>query len=143
VRSTEVRKQKAGRRREAPFIATRKQLRLQLAGLSTISITMSRESWYELTGSSASDWREASQHKPLKGRTTDPEALEYDEASELFLHGIKLARRGDLDAGRSQIATAYLLDGRSINFMPLLPQGEEKEAADLALDPQLLFQLIS
>jgi len=78
-------------------------------------------------------------HIPLEGRTADPEALDYDEASDLFLQGIRLARGGDLAAGRPQIATAYLLDGRSINFCSVLP---DPEAAGVAMDVKLLYELI-
>jgi tetratricopeptide (TPR) repeat protein len=88
----------------------------------------------------STDWRQAFQHTPLEGRTTDPAALDFDEASSLFLNGIKLARRGDLEAARSQVATAYLLDGRSINFYPGVPLPEE--ARDIALDPILLNELL-
>ena len=73
---------------------------------------MSREDWYNLgtTWTASGDWRQLFQHRPLNGRTTDPEAMDFDEASDLFFHGLKFARRGDLKAGRAQIATAYLLD---------------------------------
>lgn len=102
---------------------------------------MSRESWFKQLkgGKPPSEWRQSFEHTPLKGRTTDPEALNLDEASDLFLNGIKLARRGDLEAARAQVATAYLLDGRSINYYPVLPVPEE--ATDIALDPKLLFDL--
>jgi tetratricopeptide (TPR) repeat protein len=97
---------------------------------------MSRENWHNLatttTTGDVDDWRQLFQHRPLKGRTTDPEAMDFDEASDLFLQGLKLARRGDLKAGRAQIATAYLLDTRSINWVPFLP--EDHEARDAAMD---------
>jgi hypothetical protein len=86
------------------------------------------------------DWRVAFSHTPLEGRTTDPEALDWDEASEIFLNGLRCARRGDLEAGQVQIATAFLLDGRSINFCFALPA---PEAADLALDYELLHKLVT
>ena len=88
----------------------------------------------------ASDWRTAFHHTPLEGRTTDPQALEWDEACEIFQGGVYCARRGDLHAGRAQIASAFLLDSRSINFCLELPA---PEASDLALDAMLLYQLIT
>jgi tetratricopeptide (TPR) repeat protein len=109
--------------------------------LGILKYIMSRESWSKQVGgvNASTDWRQAFQHTPLKGRTTDPEALDFDEASGLFLNGIKLARRGDLKAAVAQVATAYLLDGRSINYYPVLPVPEE--ARDIALDPKLLYDL--
>ena len=103
---------------------------------------MSREQWRSkssASGQTSGNWREAFVHRPLKGRTTDPEALEFDEASELFLRGLKLARRGDLKAGRSQIASAFLMDERSINFCVELP---DPSAADMAIDSMLFYELI-
>jgi tetratricopeptide (TPR) repeat protein len=100
---------------------------------------MSRQRWMNTAGRPRPDWRVAFSHTPLKGRTTDPEALDWDEASEIFLSGVRCARRGDLEAGRAQIATAFLLDGRSINYCTVLPA---PEAADLALDDELLRMLI-
>ena len=54
--------------------------------------------------------------KPLTQKTDDPEAKNYDEATDIFLSGVKLARNGDFEAACPQIACAYILDSRSINF---------------------------
>jgi hypothetical protein len=98
---------------------------------------MSRENWHNLVTTTGNE--DVFQHRSLKGRTTDPEAMDFDEASDLFLQGLKLARRGDLKAGRAQIATAYLLDTRSINWVNVLPQDEE--ARYMVLDLKLHCEL--
>lgn len=107
---------------------------------------MSRESWFRQCrprSSTSNDWREAFRHRRMEGRTTDPEAMDWDEASDIFfLQGLELARRGDYCGGRSHIATAYLLDTRSIKFMLRLPVGEEEEARDRVLDAKLFFDMI-
>lgn len=101
---------------------------------------MSRQRWAEQARTNVtSDWRKAFRHSPLAGRTSDPEALAFDEAAEIFFNGVRCARRGDLEAARPQIATAFLLDSRSLNITPLLP---DPDAADLAVDYLLLNELI-
>lgn len=109
---------------------------------------MSRDNWFSNARHSTvlpnSDQADAEtlafmQHKPLAHRTSDPEAADYDEAAELFVQGLRLARAGDLDAGRAQIATAYLLDGRSIKFVLAEPQNTQTRA--LCIDLFLLYNL--
>ena len=105
---------------------------------------MSRESWYAGVRQKSASFSEedeeqlwqALQHRKLEGRTSDPEAAEYDEAADIFFQGIQLARHGDLTAGCAQIATAYLLDGRSINFVGPRPKSSKIQA--LTLDLELL-----
>jgi len=82
-------------------------------------------------------------HEPLSPRTNDPEALLLDEAYELFFNGVKLARAGDLAAGCAQIACAFLLDDRSINFVPVLPPGAPRDMKFLAIDIQTCSQMIN
>ena len=107
---------------------------------------MSRDTWFNATGghriSSASDEQtilDAFRHNQVSTKTSDPEAADYDEAAELFFQGVKLARIGDLEAGCAQIATAFLLDGRSINFSVFVPQNPAIRA--LCVDLELLCHL--
>jgi tetratricopeptide (TPR) repeat protein len=69
----------------------------------------------------------------------DPEAADYDEAADLFFQGLRLARTGDLSAARAQIATAYLLDSRSINFS--MHTSNNPEIQEKCLDLDLLIIL--
>ena len=72
--------------------------------------------------------------EPLSKRTGDPQAKDYDEACEIFKNAVSLARAGDLQAACPQIACAYLLDGRSINFCLKPPETSTEEAfVDYAL----------
>ncbi|GFH52501.1 hypothetical protein CTEN210_08977 [Chaetoceros tenuissimus] len=81
-------------------------------------------------------------HVPLAPKTSDPEALNLDEASDIFQIGVKNARDGDLKAACPQIATAFLLDGRSVNFVPMLPPGSSEELQLLVVDAMLLYKLV-
>jgi len=108
---------------------------------------MSREDWIEHIWANAQKSNQievtdtvtlqqlsnAFRHEPLSGRTSDPEAAKYDQASELFLEGVATAREGNLTKGCDQIATAFLLDARSANFVvtlgfPMLEKTNEDEA---------------
>jgi len=100
---------------------------------------MSRERWFSQVNTLATSWREAFHHEPLAGRTEDPCADAFDEAAEIFFNGVKLAGEGDLKAASAQIACAYLLDDRSINFCYKFPA---PEAASVAIDLVLLYKLI-
>lgn len=129
---------------------------------------MSRESWYSavqarseiITRSTDGTLDDASlqrivqsfRHQPLAGKTGDPEAADCDEAAELFLQGVRLARSGDLEAGCAQIATAFLLDGRSINFLPSADLSSSnnrssisndliQQVKSMCVDIELLFRL--
>lgn len=88
----------------------------------------------------SADWKALCKHAPLEGRTTDPKALDYDEAVRIFFSGLRQARRGDIESGGAQIATAFLLDGRSINYLTILPAAE---AADFVMDGMLLHKLVT
>ena len=111
---------------------------------------MSRKEWHKrCTDSSKTDYATfKARHKNpprLSNKTTDPEVANYDEANEIFASGVKLARIGDFDAAVPQIATAYLLDGRSINFMSTLQDEDgdgDDDARDFILDGELLNTLI-
>ncbi|GFH52316.1 hypothetical protein CTEN210_08792 [Chaetoceros tenuissimus] len=80
-------------------------------------------------------------HVPLAPKTSDPEALKFDKASEIFLTGLRNARNGNLKTACEQIATAFLLDERSIKFAPILPPSASKEMEFLMLDAMLLYKL--
>ena len=86
---------------------------------------MSREAWYSGMLGTQTSLASVGVSPPRKLSalsTSDPEAADHDEACELFLNGLRLARGGDLAAGVPQIACAYLLDSRSINFLLQLPE---------------------
>jgi len=63
------------------------------------------------------NWREHVKHDNFEGRTTDQEALDYDEAVDLFRKGLKCAHAGDLGQACAMISTAFLLDDRSIRHI--------------------------
>lgn len=75
-------------------------------------------------------------------KTTDPKAADYDEANVLFAQGVRCARSGDKEQGVAQIATAYLLDGRSIIWAPKLPENADAYSKNHLLDAELLMDLI-
>ncbi len=105
---------------------------------------MSREQWANVSRSVHNGYDiSAFKHEPLGPRTNDPEALDLDEAYELFFNGVKLARAGDLAAGCAQIACAFLLDDRSINFVPDLPPGTPGDITLHVIDLQTLYKMIS
>jgi len=102
---------------------------------------MSRENWYAKTQS-----KHSIDAEPRKGKfsdlTNDPCAKLYDEANEIFSTGVKLARSGDFDAAIPQIACAYLLDGRSINFTLVLPQNCNASQKNRLLDYEIVHKMI-
>ena len=88
---------------------------------------MSRQQWFASQQTKAERFSDmenhlSSQGERLSDKTDDPEAKNYDEATEIFFNGVKLARAGDFGAASPQIACAYLLNSRSINFSMTLPQ---------------------
>ncbi|KAI2512468.1 hypothetical protein MHU86_1921 [Fragilaria crotonensis] len=87
-------------------------------------------------------WRQQVQHKPLRNRTTDPEAADLDEAVTLFRSGLRHARGGQIELGLPQIACAYLLDARAIQFRTLLPDRDREDARYYVMDMNLLQDLI-
>ena len=75
-------------------------------------------------------------------KTTDPEARDFARSVELFRHGIKVARAGDLTTGKSKIAAAFLLDGRcSRALFPIIFPGDP-DAPRYLLDYELLNKLL-
>ena len=104
---------------------------------------MSRESWYAgmTAGTAATSFASLGTAAPKKysAKTTDPAAADHDEACEIFLNGLRLARSGDFAAACPQIACAYLLDSRSINFIIKLPDDSKK---NFVLDYELMSNLI-
>lgn len=74
-------------------------------------------------------------------KTTDPEANDYMEAIEIFRNGMKLARMGDYEAAISQLACAYLLDTRSVNFAMCQTKDVPKDKLDKVLDFEIYMNL--
>lgn len=107
---------------------------------------MSREDWYAgmAKGTAPTSFASLGTSAPRKLSllTSDPEAADHDEACELFLQGLRLARCGDFAAAVPQIACAYLLDSRSIKFILKLPANSEAFKKSYVLDYQLLEKLI-
>lgn len=108
---------------------------------------MSRKEWQErCTRGADTDYAilkaKAQNPQLLSTKSTDPDAADYDEANEIFASGIKLARIGDFDAASPQIATSYLLDGRSTTFTPRLQDAGDDEARNFILDGELLITLL-
>lgn len=112
-----------------------------------LAIIMSRQDWFfecrdhSLIPDDESQVRSNFEHTPMSGRTSDPEALNWDEACEIFFNGVRLARCGDIKAARANIATAYLLDPRAINYVHFLPDHMASSLKMLYIDAELLFEL--
>lgn len=102
---------------------------------------MSINQWLSTSSFGDIDWREGCNHIPLKTRTFDPEARDFDEAIEIFWSGVRCCRSGDLDQGSALLATSLLLDMRSFKFAVRLP--EEAEAAMFYVDHALMERLIT
>lgn len=83
--------------------------------------------------------RKRAHHVPLRLRTSDPEALAWDEAVQMFRSGLAHCRAGDFHQGTPKIACAYLMDTRAVLFMPTLP---DEEAGLSFIDMPLLEQLL-
>lgn len=101
---------------------------------------MSRQQWACLRGGQHhqhDDWRTL-----LHSRTSDPEAADLGEAIQLFRSGLRQARHGRIDQAVRLIACAYLLDCRSVTFLPVLPKENREEAAYRILDMIILQRLI-
>lgn len=105
---------------------------------------MSREIWYsQAAGTKDSFQSLGSAPKKLSLLTSDPQAADHDEACELFLNGVRLARTSsDFAAAIPQIACAYLLDSRSVNFTVKLPEDIDGGKENFVLDYELLGKLI-
>ena len=105
---------------------------------------MSRQEWFnsaQRSGSEAADLGIAVAREKVSEKTDDPEAQDYDEATEIFYNGLKLARLGDLDAATPQIACAFLLNSRCINFATSLPTDLAQTQKNMILDGELLGRL--
>jgi tetratricopeptide (TPR) repeat protein len=103
---------------------------------------MSREDWYDINKKKQrSDWENLGRKEKFSSKTSDPEAKNYDEATALFLNGVELARRGDFGAAAPQIACAYLLDSRGVNFTVALPPDLPKDKETKILEYELLLKL--
>lgn len=103
---------------------------------------MSREQWYSGVGTKGNSADVLPISAKYSDKTSDPDAKDYDEALEIFLNGVKLARGGDLDAAAPQIACAFLLHGRSINYALVLPTGVDASTKNSTLDYEVLTKLI-
>jgi tetratricopeptide (TPR) repeat protein len=106
---------------------------------------MSRQQWFEKGdryGHELDDLVGLRREK-LSERTDDPEAKDFDEAVELFCNGLKLARSGgDLEVAAPQITCAFLLSGRSVTFIPNIPDNPvDQKNKHLVLDIDLLIAL--
>ena len=101
---------------------------------------MSRDYWFDKKRE-RTDWENLIKKEKFSLKTSDPEAKNYDEATQMFLKGVRHARRGDLSEAAPLIACAYLLDGRSVNFARGLPPNMPPEKKDLILDYELLGEL--
>jgi tetratricopeptide (TPR) repeat protein len=109
-------------------------------------ITMSRQNWFKRGELSGQEFNDAvGLREKLSEKTDDPEAKDFDEAVELFCRGLKLAPLGgDLDLAASQIACAFLLNSRSITFIPKIPDNPvDQKNKHLILDLDLLFSLMA
>ncbi|GFH47907.1 hypothetical protein CTEN210_04383 [Chaetoceros tenuissimus] len=81
-------------------------------------------------------------HIPLAPKTSDPEALNFDKAVEIVLTGLRHARHGDLQTACLQIATAFLLDVRSVKFVFEMPPSVSADVELPCVDPALSRRLI-
>ena len=75
-------------------------------------------------------------------KTNDPEAFDYDEASQTFLDGMKFARQGDYVKAIPYIGRAFLLDDRSVKFTLEPPQNLDPEEKYRVMDSDLLTNLV-
>ncbi|OEU21565.1 hypothetical protein FRACYDRAFT_235189 [Fragilariopsis cylindrus CCMP1102] len=94
------------------------------------------------SGSEAADLCIAVAKEKVSEKTDDPEAQNYDEATEMFYNGLRHERLGNLNAATLQIACAFLLNSRSINFATALPTGLDQTKKDMILDDELLVRLV-
>lgn len=101
---------------------------------------MSRQQWYTLVGRKHEIESIVASDR-LSEKTDDPEAKDYDEATEIFHNGVRLARSGDMNGGASQIACAYFLNSRSINFILAIPEEIDPTMKNLILDYGLLREM--
>lgn len=79
-------------------------------------------------------------YRTLKDRTTDPEAKNLDEATDIFRTGLKRARKGHIRQAVPLIATAFLLDTRSIKFLHVLPARDGNAVAQYYFLDMILLQ---
>ena len=105
---------------------------------------MSRQEWFnsaQQSGSNFADLGIGVAGEKVSEKTDDPEAQDYDEATEMFYNGLRLNRLGDLDAATHQIACAFLLNSRSINFATRLPTDLDQTKKNMILNGELLGRL--
>ena len=107
---------------------------------------MSREQWYASTQRASAQRGRVVENirvsERLSEKTDDPEARDHDEATQLFYNGVKLARiSGDFEAASAQIACAYLLDSRSVNFVGGIPENLDAAKKNMILDYELMGKL--
>ena len=93
------------------------------------------------SGSKAADLGIGVAREKVSEKTDDPEAQDYDEATEMFYNGLRLNRLGDLDGATHQIACAFLLNSRSINFATRLPTDLDQTKKNMILNGELLGRL--
>jgi tetratricopeptide (TPR) repeat protein len=105
---------------------------------------MSRQQWFERGDRSGQEFNNlVRRSEKLLEKTDDPQAKDFDEAVELFRRGLKLARSGgDLEVAAPQITCAYLLNSRSVTFIPKIPDNPvDQKNKHLVLDLELLMAL--
>ena len=102
---------------------------------------MSRLQWNNNLKTPHRDWENLGIRDRFSDKTDDPEAKDHDEATEIFFSGIKLARSGDIKGAGPQIACAFLLDSRSINYTVALPPGLTADQQNKVLDYELMRQI--
>ena len=95
----------------------------------------------EITGKSPDEIIALSSPCPRLRETADPDAAAHLEAHELFCTGIRCGRHGDLDGAKTQIASAFLLDDRSLQVW--LARDPVPRADVPLLDYPLLHAMLS
>mmetsp|Transcript_560 Transcript_560/g.779 ORF Transcript_560/g.779 Transcript_560/m.779 type:complete len:399 (-) Transcript_560:82-1278(-) len=104
---------------------------------------MSAEQWYSAAHQKRRiDEENLGELRPsLRDKTDDPKAKNYEEATQIFLNGMKLARSGDYDAAAPLISCAFLLDYRSVKPAMALPSDSDISKKNFILDCELLKKL--
>lgn len=74
--------------------------------------------------------------------TSVSDTADLEEATNLFISGVRDARSGNIEQGLPLIACAYLLDSRAIKIVPTLLSGDDQDDPNTCLDLNLLRELI-
>jgi hypothetical protein len=106
---------------------------------------MSNKAWDDQLnrGSSSYQWENVKgQEKNYHKKTEDPEAHYYDEAIATFFDGVEFARRGNYIKAIPHIGCAFLLDSRSVRYIPILPKRLATAKRFSTLDAKLFAKLM-